>query len=252
MRGALKAPLKQNHFKELGSMVLKAKRTYKEEVAKKVTKADKALTDAYTKDMEKAKLNGAYQKQIEEFGTFLTEASKKTKPFQFLLDMKAKHDEGAVFTDNMANAVRKCMEREKEWTKQNEEKKKASEAGNYPTITLKIKPFLMKSLGIDSRIITGKVKAESAKAWLVEGYADMLTDMTFCARCSKQLTEPASMVTGFGATCADRLGIPYDPAGVLGMSKAERKKVRQQFVKKLNNQKFERWIPKSQAEVFEQ
>lgn len=233
-------------------MVLKAKRNYKEEVAKKNTKAEKGLVDAYTKDMEKAKLNGAYQKQVEEFGTFLLEASKKDKPFQFLLDMKAKHDEGVVFTDNMANAVRKCMEREKSWAKENEAKNKASEGGNYPTITLKIKPFLMKSLGIDSRIITGKVKAESAKAWLIEGHADMLENMSFCARCSKQLSEPASQVTGFGAVCAGKLGIPYDAQGVLGMTKAQRKKIRQQFVKTLHNQTFERWIPKSQSEVFEQ
>jgi hypothetical protein len=228
-------------------MVLKAKRNYKETVAKKATQAEKKMVEAFEKDMATAKENKYFKEQVAEFGTFLTEATKKDKPFQFLVDMKAKLDEGVILTDNMANAIRKCMKREQEW----QNKQKASEAGDYPSITLKLKPFYMKNLGLDSRIVTGKVKAETAKAWLIEGHADMLESMSWCVRCGRQLHEPASQVTGMGVICAEKAGIPYDQQDVLSMSAKKRKEIKKQFVKKLHAQKFEAWVPKSQAEVYE-
>jgi hypothetical protein len=232
--------------KELVKMVLKAKRTYKEDVKKAVTKAEKKMIEAFEKDMQNSQTDKEWADQKKEFGKFLEAAAGKDKPFQFLVDMKKRLDEGTL-TENMVAAVRKCMDREKQWAKQKEEK-----ASQPPrTITLKIKPFMMKELGIHSRVITGVVKAESAKAWLIEGHADMLESMSFCCRCGRQLTEPASQVTGMGEICADKAGVPYDAAGVLAMNKKQRAAIRKQFVKTLHNQKFERWIPKSQAEVFE-
>lgn len=229
-------------------MVLKAKRNYKETVAKKESKQVKSDKAKIKKQEEE----NQYEAQCNEFETFLRKAVAKDKPFQFLVDMHEKlivH--GFLLTDNMANAVRKCMKREEEWAKKREEQQKASEAGDYPTITIKVKPFIMKDLKLDSRIITGKVKAESAKAWLIEGHADMLENMSWCCRCGRQLKEPASQITGMGETCAGNAGVPYDPTNVLKASKKERTKIRKQFTKKLHAQKFERWIPKSQAEVFE-
>lgn len=214
--------------------MMKAKRSYKEDIAQK-ERWDK-------KDSQ-------VEAQCEEFETFLRNAIAKPKPFQFLVDMHEKLIiQGHPLSENMENAIRKCMEREKEW----EAKKASSEAGDYPTITLKVKPFIMKDLGIDSRIITGKVKAESGKAWLIEGHADMLENVSFCVRCMRQLTEPASQITGMGSTCAEKAGVPYDSQNILNASKKEREKVRKQFIKKLHKQRFERWIPKAQAEVFDQ
>ena len=232
--------------------MMKARRTYKEDLKKAVTAVkEKDMVQAFEKDMKASKENSELEKQIEEFMPFLSEtirkAHEKGKNVDFFNSMKSKLSTGTILTDNMQAAIRKCMDREKQWAKEKEEKK------NQPpkSITLKVKPFIMKDLGIDSRIITGVVKAESAKAWLIEGHADMLHNMSFCARCGRELTEPASQVTGFGPTCADKLGIPYDAAGVMGATKKKRESIRKQYVKKLQNQKFERWIPKSQAEVFE-
>lgn len=226
-------------------MKLKAKRNYKESIKQVQSQEEKNNTQRRKQSEIEDK---QHMKQRKEFEAFLKEAVAKPKPFQFLVDMHTKLIvDGDLLSENMMNAIRKCMKREEDWKK----KKKASEAGNYPTITLKIKPFLMKSLGIDSRIITGKVKAESGKAWLIEGYADMLENVSYCVRCMRQLTEPASQITGMGSTCAEKAGVPYDPSNVLGASKKARENIRKQFVKKLNNQKFETWIPKSQSEVVE-
>lgn len=227
-------------------MMMKAKRTYKEDIKKASTKAEKKMVEDFAKDMQVSQDNKAWEDQKKEFGAFLEAAAKKEKPFQFLVDMEKNLDKGTL-SDNMMNAIRKCMDREKQWQKEKEEKK------NEParTITLKIKPFLMKDLGIDSRVITGVVKAESAKAWLLEGYADMLDNMSFCCRCGRELTEPASQTTGMGEICAEKAMIPYDPKNVLSATPKKRAAIRKSFKQTLNNQKFERWIPKSQAEVFE-
>jgi hypothetical protein len=236
--------------------MMKAKRSYKENLQKvqekkaaapKLTKEEKKIADNFARDMERAKEEKQYEEQCAEFETFLRNAAAKNKPFQFLVDM---HDKlvvhGSLLSENMVAALRKCKEREEQWAKERETKKDAPAR----SITLKVKPFIMKKLNIDSRIITGLVKAESKNAWLIEGHADMLENMCFCARCGRELTEPASQVTGFGAVCADKLGIPYDAAGVLQASKKERAKIRKEYQKKLHNQKFECWIPKSQAEEF--
>lgn len=235
-------------------MPLKARKNYKKTVEQK----EKELVEQYTKDMTKKTTpkkpekseNDTWLEQCLEFETFLTEAISKNKPFGFLVDMhKRLIEDGYILTDNMVKAVRKCIKREEEWKKEREQK--ASEPQEVRSITLKIKPFIMKDLGIDSRVITGNVKAETGKAWLIEGKADMLASMSFCARCGRQLNEPASQITGFGEVCAGKAGIPYDKEGVLGMTKRQRTAIRKKFLKKLNNQTFERWIPKSQAEEME-
>lgn len=219
--------------------MLKAKRNPK--------KAEKKMVEDFTKDMQEAKEVAQVKAQKEEFGAWLDEKMTAKKYNEFFHSMHTRVSKGQPLTENMVNALRKCMEKEKEWAKERETRKDAPPR----EITLKIKPFLMKDLKIDSRIISGVVKAESAKAWLIEGKADMLENMSFCARCGKELTEPASQVTGFGAICAEKLGIPYDSAGVLDMTARQRTAIRKKYKKKLHDQTFERWIPKSRAEVFE-
>jgi len=220
---------------------LKAKRNYKQLINEK--EASKALA----RDMEQAKEAGKLKAHHDEFFPYIhskMQGGQKVSPFIQNMAKRLLVDE-EPFTDNMVNALRKMMGEEKA------PKTEKSEEKEYKTITLKVKPFIMQELGIDSRIITGKIKAESAKAWLIEGYADMVEGISFCVRCMKELKEPASQVTGMGAICAGKAGIPYDPKNVLGMSKKEREKIKKQFIQKLQKQKFERWIPKSQAEVFE-
>lgn len=224
-------------------MALKAKRNY-QEIVKGVQRAKVAPPPRRKKASEDLKQSCEYLAQEKEFGTFLAEELAKDRPFQFLKDMAEKHKAGELLSDNMKNAIRKCMQRAED------RKKDASEDKELPTITLKIRQFLMLEMGIDSRVITGKVKAESAKAWLIDGHADMSINLSWCVRCGRELKEPASQLTGMGAVCAEKMGIPYDPKDVLSMPKKERDKIRKQFIKKLKNQKFERWIPKSQVEVL--
>lgn len=211
--------------------MLKAKRNFKAEVQKQEKQEP-------VKKENKEKI--VVEAQKHEVGRFLKQEMKKSRPFPFLADMyKRLYTEDRPLTDNMLTAVRRCMKRAEDWAN-----------GKPRKITLKISPFIMRELGIDSRVITGNIKAETAKAWLIEGYADMVENLSYCARCGRELTEPASQVTGFGETCAKKMGIPYDPSGVLSAPERVRKEIRNQFRKKLNNQKFTRWIPKSRAEVI--
>lgn len=147
--------------------------------------------------------------------------------------------------------VTKADEEREALNKQREQKAVRPEAvKKYPKILLKLRPFMMKSMNLDSRIISGELIAETQKAWLVKGQADMLDNLSFCVRCAKELTEPASQITGMGRICAEKSMMPYDPQNILGASKKEREAIRRQFKQKLNNQTFERWIPKSQAELI--
>lgn len=221
--------------------MMKANKNYKSNVA------TKEMANKKKQELQKSE-SDTWMTQMDEFEKFLIEATKKEKPFDFLVSMHKKLvTDGDILTDNMVNALRKCMKQQKEW----EEKKNDKKDVPLKKITLKVKPFIMKKHNLDSRIITGVVKAESAKAWLIEGHADMLENASFCVRCMKELTEPASQVTGMGKICATKAGIPYDPTGVLQKSKKQRQAIRKQYIQHLHNQKFESWIPKSQAEVIE-
>jgi hypothetical protein len=191
------------------------------------------------------------RQQREEFGEWLdgkvtAMKENRIKWNDFFYAMLQKIIEGDILGEGMKGALRNCMKRDAEW--EAERLKKCS--GEPKTIMLKIKPFLMKDLGIDSRVISGTVKRETQKAWLIEGYAYMVENQSWCARCGRELTEPASQITGMGAICAEKAGVPYDKENVLKASKKERQLIRAIFVTKLQAQKFERWIPKSQAEVL--
>ena len=66
-------------------------------------------------------------------------------------------------------------------------------------------------------------------------------------RCGRELTEPASMVIGYGAICCAKLGVDY-PSDILTSSKKERLAIRKKLMTVLHNQTFEAWVPKSQIE----
>jgi hypothetical protein len=110
----------------------------------------------------------------------------------FFTSMRTKLICADALSENMVNALRKCKDR----PALSEVKKDAKTV----VLTLKIKKFLQKQLELDSRVITGVVKCESAKAYLMEGHADMLSTMSWCMRCGKGLTQPASYTIGFGET----------------------------------------------------
>lgn len=204
---------------------------------KSLPKEDKEVATYVEGMTAKAKENAAWLVQKQEFMQYLIDKQKAQPYNDFFKSMALKLSYG-LLSENMVSALRKCKDKDE------------GKAAPFPerSIVLKIKPWLMKDMAIDSRIISGTVKAESAKAYLITGHADMLMNACWCVRCGKELTEPASQLTGMGATCADKAGIPYDSAGVLVASQAERRAIRQQFLRKFHSQTFERWIPKSQVE----
>lgn len=203
-------------------------------------KGYKTLPKAAAVEVEvKPVVEAGNAEHIKEFAKYLQDKLVSQPKNDFFNSMKTKMEAGKL-TENMVAALRKCKERD--------EKPAEAPKSAQRTITLKIRQWLMKDLGIDSRIITGKVLQETNKAYQIEGHADFLVNACWCMRCGRELTEPASQITGFGSWCAAEVGVTYDPKGVLLASKAERAAIRRQYAEVLHNQKFERWIPKSQVE----
>ena len=186
--------------------------------------------------------------QLKEFGEYLAEKIK-VSDFPFFTDMYKKLVLGITLTPNMEDALRRCITKdaEREANKLKPVEQKPVEQKDLPKITCKIRQWIMKQNNLDSRIISGVIKRETAKAYLIEGHADMI-EGSWCMRCGRELTEPASMVIGYGAICCEKVGIPY-PDAILTASKAKRKAIRKELLKVLHAQKFELWIPKSQVET---
>jgi hypothetical protein len=205
---------------------------------------DQQVMAAYVKDMTEAKENKQLTEQEAEFGDFLKAQLAKTgKGNDFFASMATKLlIEKRVLSENMVNALRKCMNVEKE-----PKKEEPIDESTLPKATFKIRQWLMKDRNLDSRIISGIVLKETAKAYLFKGHADMLETQSWCMRCGKPLTQPASYTIGFGEVCADKMMVPY-PSDLNEMNSRQRKAYRRKILGVLHNQKFECWIPKSQVE----
>lgn len=182
-----------------------------------------------------------YSAQRTEFLEWLN-AKVETTSFAFFTDMLEKIFNNQTLTPNMVAALRKCMVQDAERanpTKPVNEK-------DLPEVTFKMKKFWMTKNDLGSRVITGKILRETAKAYLLKGHADMV-EGSWCMRCGKELTEPASMLIGYGPTCCEKLGVPY-PSNILTASKKERLAIRKKLMTVLHAQEFEAWVPKSQIE----
>jgi len=185
--------------------------------------------------------NNILKAQRVEFGPWLV-AKVKTSTFAFFTDMLKKIDNEQVLTPNMVTALQKCMAQD---TERSNPPKPVDEK-DLPEVTFKMKQFWTKKNDLGSRVITGKVLRETIKAYLLKGHADMV-EGSWCMRCGRELTEPASMVIGYGAICCEKLGISY-PSDILTSSKKERLAIRKKIMVLLHTQTFETWVPKSQIE----
>jgi len=183
--------------------------------------------------------------QRDEFKGWL-EAKVETSTFAFFVDMLKKISKDQELTPNMVAALRKCIIQDIDRVKDKSNAPKPIEEEDLPTITLKVKKFWMTKNDLGSRVITGKILRETAKAYLLKGHADMI-EGSWCMRCGKELTEPASMLIGYGPTCCEKLGVPY-PSNILTASKKERLAIRKKLLVVLHAQEFEAWVPKSQIE----
>ena len=180
--------------------------------------------------------------QKDEFLCWL-EQIVQVSTFAFFTDMLRKIQGSQVLTPNMVAALRRCIEKD---MNNRENPPKPIKEKDLPMMTFKMKQFWTKKNDLGSRVITGKVLKETAKAYLLKGHADMV-EGSWCMRCGKELTEPASMVIGYGAICCSKLGVDY-PNNILTASKKERLAIRKKLRVVLHNQTFEAWVPKSQIE----
>lgn len=206
---------------------------------------EKKIVDMYVSDMQASQEKGKQTAISNELLPYLAGKVEKGAKNEFFLAMYDKLMNGYELTENMVNAVRKCMKQDAEREAQ---KDQPVDESKLPVKSFKVKQWWMKQNNLDSRVITGAVLRETSKAYLIKGHADMLENTCFCVRCGRELTEPASQITGMGVVCADKAGVPYDPTDVMSASPAKRKKIREQFITKLHNQQFEAWVPKSQIE----
>lgn len=186
--------------------------------------------------------NEILKAQRDEFFQYL-EDKFETSQFPFFSSMLTKISTNQVLTPNMVTALRKCMNQDIERASA---QAKPVDEKSLPVMTFKMKQFWTKKNELGSRVITGMVLRETAKAYLLKGHADMI-EGSWCMRCGKELTEPASMVIGYGAICCQKLGVDY-PSDILTASKKERLAIRKKLMVVLHNQTFETWVPKSQIE----
>ena len=220
-------------------MALQATRKYKAqlEASQKVVELPKVEEIAVTESPE-------YKTQKKAFEAFLIEEYNMKPRNPFLVSMHDRHMRGEILSPRMVAAIEKCMEQRKTEALENADKKPR-------IVTIAIPQFIMQNLGIESRIVTGEIINETEKAWYIKGHADIVENLSWCVRCGKELKEPASQVTGMGATCAKKMGIPYDAKGVLSMTKRQRTAIRKKFQKHLKNQTFMEWLPKSRCSIVE-
>lgn len=211
---------------------------------KNFPKTDTQVVVEFEKDMQAGKDAAALKEQAAEFTTYLQAKISKGGKVSFFESMFKKITDGVLLTENMINAVRKCM---------NEDSNKAAPAPDapidytkLPSMTLKMKQWWMKANKLESRVITGYIVKETAKAYLIHGHADMI-EGCWCMRCGRPLTLPASYTIGFGADCASKVGVPY-PGDLNTMSAKKKAAYKKTILKTLHNQKIEAWVPKSQVE----
>jgi hypothetical protein len=176
------------------------------------------------------------QQQRSEFFSFV-EGQVRTTKSDFIKAMYERLSEDKDLTPNMINALNNAIQRANPNTQP---------ATKKQTKTFKMRKWWVNVAGIDSRVVTVEIQAETQRAYKVVGHADIVNG-SWCMRCGRKLTQPASFTIGFGADCASKIGIPY-PAELNTMTQDELDKYKQDLLGVLRNQKFETWIPKSQIE----
>lgn len=204
----------------------------------------KDMKDMTPSEISKRSEQVMVESQRRKYNVYLDKKLRATEWREgFFKAMYTTLENGTALSDGMVAALDKCMARDAEYEAK---KDQPVDESKLPKITLKMRQWWIKENKLDSRVITGVILRETAKAYLIKGHADMV-EATYCMRCGRELTEPASMVVGYGSECCEKLGIPY-PADIKAASKRERQAIRKKLLKVLHNQTFECWVPKSQIE----
>ena len=176
---------------------------------------------------------------MNKYLTFLQGKIAEGTKSGFLQSMYERLQKGWALTPNMVKALDDAIARDE---------RNANPV--KPRKILKLSKWWMKKQGFYSMVLNASIEVETVKAYKVVGHADIMHG-TWCVRCGRELTQPASFTIGYGSDCAKKVGIPY-PKALNAMSDADVEKYREELLGKLKEQVFEGWIPKSQVvEVIE-
>jgi hypothetical protein len=179
--------------------------------------------------------------QYQQFAEFLNEKVATTKS-DFIKAMHQRLAEGKELTPNMVSSLQNAILRDQQYKKDRAERENAPK----PTKTFKMRKWWVNEIGLHSRVVTVEIHAETERAYKVTGHADIVNG-SWCMRCGRKLTQPASFTIGFGAECADKVGIPY-PKELNTMSEKELKEYREKLLGILQEQTIDMWLPKSQID----
>ena len=115
----------------------------------------------------------------------------------------------------------------------------AAELAVGAKVRVKIPLWLAQAKGLRFTEVEGEVVALTAKALRVRGHA-AVTPSSTCRRCGREITNPVSVLIGFGPYCSEEMGIPRDWA------EAEVDRIRE-MLKQVTQ--VEEWFPRSRATV---
>jgi hypothetical protein len=179
--------------------------------------------------------------EYQVFADFLNEKVATTKS-DFIKAMHQRLAEGKELTPNMISSLQNAILRDQQYKREKEEQVNAPK----PTKTFKMRKWWVNEVGLHSRVVTVEIHKETERAYKVTGHADMVNG-TWCMKCGRKLTEPASITIGFGADCAKKIGVPY-PKELNDMTEKEKMEYREKLLGILQEQTIDMWLPKSQID----
>jgi len=113
---------------------------------------------------------------------------------------------------------------------------------NETTALIKIPRWLAREKQLETSILTVEsVKQSTQKAYLVQVHATVRQSQ-HCHRCGLEITNPVSILVGYGPECSAKLGIPrdFDPDDLTEIQTTV-----------IEQTRMETWLPKSQVTILE-
>src|SRR5690606_14033819 len=114
------------------------------------------------------------------------------------------------------------------------------------TVRVRVPAWFADKHHLVSRELEGEVVAQTAKAILFRGKA-VVRESRFCLRCDREITNPASILVGYGPECAKKLLIGH-PGRLDPTDAADAAAVRAAFEQMGD---VEIWIPLSVGQIIE-
>lgn len=162
--------------------------------------------------------------------------------FDFILSLKAQLLAKGYLSDKQLAAAERCMNRDKQPKLEvvKAEPKFSIKAGQVLEVTKGFAKAIAEKNGSPRTFFNFEVlevKAETAKAILIRTKASSKVTSQCCV-CGRELTDPASILSGIGPVCAENNGIPH---GNVEVTKAALEQIASEEVE------VETWVPKSRV-----